>query len=50
MRDHTIGLPSPENTVAFGIPNACTDCHNQKPAAWAVAAIAKGWPRGSARS
>ena len=36
MRDHTIGVPAPENTVAFGIPNACTECHTDKPAAWAV--------------
>ena len=27
MRDHTISLPAPENTVAFDIPNACTECH-----------------------
>jgi predicted CXXCH cytochrome family protein len=44
MRDHTISAPAPENTVAFGIPNACTDCHRDKPAAWAVDAIAKTWP------
>ena len=22
-----MSLPTPENTVAFGIPNACTECH-----------------------
>jgi predicted CXXCH cytochrome family protein len=44
MRDHTIGLPTPENTVAFGIPNACSECHKDKPAAWAVAAAEKWWP------
>ena len=46
MRDHTIGLPAPENTVSFGIPNACTECHADKPAAWAVGAIENWWPRG----
>jgi predicted CXXCH cytochrome family protein len=46
MRDHTIGLPAPENTVAFGIPNACTECHADKPAAWAVDALEQWWPRG----
>ena len=46
MRDHTIGLPTPENTVAFGIPNACTECHADKPAAWAVSTLAEWWPRG----
>ena len=30
IRDHTIGVPAPENTVAFGIPNACTECHTDK--------------------
>jgi predicted CXXCH cytochrome family protein len=46
MRDHTISLPAPENTVAFAIPNACTECHNDKPAAWAVRALEKWWPGG----
>ena len=46
MRDHTISLPAPENTVAFGIPNACTECHADKKAAWAVDVLGKWWPRG----
>jgi predicted CXXCH cytochrome family protein len=46
MRDHTIGLPTPENTVAFGIPNACTECHTDKPAPWAAATLEQWWPRG----
>ena len=46
MRDHTIGLPAPENTVAFGIPNACTECHADRPASWAVATLEQWWPRG----
>jgi predicted CXXCH cytochrome family protein len=46
MRDHTIGVPAPENTVAFGIPNACTECHADKPASWAVDAVGRWWPRG----
>jgi len=46
MRDHTIGVPAPENTVRFGIPNACTECHKDKPAAWAVDAVNKWWPDG----
>lgn len=46
MRDHTIGMPAPENTVAFGIPNACTECHADKPAAWAAATLEQWWPRG----
>jgi predicted CXXCH cytochrome family protein len=46
MRDHTISLPAPENTVAFGIPNACTECHVDKPASWAVSALKSWWPAG----
>ncbi len=46
IRDHSIGLPTPENTVAFGIPNACTSCHVTKPATWAVDAMATWWPNG----
>ncbi len=46
MRDHTISVPAPENTVAFGIPNACTECHADKKAAWAVDTLATWWPQG----
>jgi predicted CXXCH cytochrome family protein len=46
IRDHTISLPAPENTVAFGIPNACTECHAEKKPAWAVETLAKWWPNG----
>jgi len=46
MRDHTISLPAPENTVAFGIPNACTECHADKKAPWAVGVLDSWWPRG----
>lgn len=46
MRDHTIGVPAPENTVAFGIPNACTECHSDRKAAWAVEAVNRWWPAG----
>jgi predicted CXXCH cytochrome family protein len=46
MRDHTISLPAPENTVRFAIPNACTECHTNKPASWAVDALKSWWPEG----
>jgi hypothetical protein len=46
MRDHSIGVPTPENTVAYGIPNACTTCHTGKPATWAVDKMAEWWPNG----
>jgi predicted CXXCH cytochrome family protein len=46
MRDHTISLPAPENTVKFGIPNACTECHKDKKASWAVDVLNNWWPQG----
>jgi len=46
MRDHTIGVPAPENTVRFGIPNACTECHAKQSAAWAVDVVKSWWPEG----
>ncbi len=36
MRDHSIGIPVPENTVTHGIPNACNLCHQDQDAAWAA--------------
>jgi hypothetical protein len=45
MRDHTMSLPAPENTIAFGIPNACTECHTDKKASWAVDAVREWWPQ-----
>jgi predicted CXXCH cytochrome family protein len=46
MRDHAIGVPVPENTRRFGIPNACNTCHQDKDAAWAVAALDRWYPDG----
>jgi hypothetical protein len=34
IRDHSIGVPAPANTVRFGIPNACGSCHKDKSATW----------------
>src|SRR5688572_25783302 len=39
IADHTIGVPAPENTVRFGIPNACNACHQDRSADWAVQAM-----------
>lgn len=36
MRDHSISIPVPENTIRHEIPNACNVCHQDKDAAWAV--------------
>ncbi len=36
MRDHSMSIPVPENTIGHGIPNACNVCHQDKDAAWAL--------------
>jgi len=46
MRDHSMSLPAPENTVAFKIPNACNECHAGKKPAWAVNVLNAWWPHG----
>ena len=33
--DHSMLPPTPAATIAFGSPNACNFCHNDKDAAWA---------------
>jgi tetratricopeptide (TPR) repeat protein len=39
-------VPAPENTVRFGVPNACTECHKDKKASWAVDVLSTWWPQG----
>ena len=36
MRDHSMSIPVPENTIRHGIPNACNLCHRDKDADWAL--------------
>ena len=33
-RDHSFQVPRPDLSVALGTPNACTGCHQERPAAW----------------
>ena len=35
-RDHTFAPPVPELTARFGIPNACTTCHDDRSPEWAA--------------
>jgi predicted CXXCH cytochrome family protein len=37
--DHGFRIPRPDLSVKLGTPNACNDCHTDKAAAWAAAAI-----------
>ncbi|MFG1418413.1 tetratricopeptide repeat protein [Xanthobacter sp. V0B-10] len=37
--DHSFRVPRPDLSEAFKTSNACTDCHADKPASWAAAAV-----------
>ncbi len=41
-QDHSMRIPRPDRTVAFGSPNACNKCHADKSADWAVQVL-KTW-------
>jgi predicted CXXCH cytochrome family protein len=42
-RDHTFQPPVPENTAQFGIPNACTTCHDNRSPEWAATQMDQWW-------
>ncbi len=42
-RDHTFQAPVPETTASFGIPNACTTCHDGKTPEWAARQMDAWW-------
>lgn len=42
-RDHTMQAPVPETTSAYGIPNACTTCHDEKSPEWAAKQMTEWW-------
>ncbi|MGH7295075.1 MAG: hypothetical protein ACRELB_09085, partial [Polyangiaceae bacterium] len=39
--DHSISIPHPDESIAFGTPNACNTCHTDRTAAWSVDALRK---------
>ncbi|WP_437874711.1 multiheme c-type cytochrome [Sorangium sp. So ce513] len=47
--DHGFRVPRPDLSARLGIPDACTDCHTQKPASWAADAV-RAWLGRPARS
>jgi predicted CXXCH cytochrome family protein len=55
-RDHSFRVPRPDLSVKLGTPNACTDCHTDRTAAWASDAVDRwygperkgGWHYGEA--
>ncbi len=48
-RDHAFKVPRPDESVTYGVPNACTGCHSGKTAAWAAAAVARWYPAAASR-
>jgi predicted CXXCH cytochrome family protein len=39
--DHGFRVPRPDLSLKLGTPNACNDCHSDKPVEWAAAAVDK---------
>jgi predicted CXXCH cytochrome family protein len=48
-RDHTFQAPVPEITAAFGVPNACTTCHEDRAPEWAAKKMDEWWGNGERR-
>ena len=46
-RSHDISIPRPGDTVAFGKPNACNQCHLDKSVNWAIRETSRLWPKTS---
>jgi tetratricopeptide (TPR) repeat protein len=50
-RDHGFRIPRPDLSILLHTPNACADCHKDKPAAWAANAVERWFgPRDSVRA
>ncbi len=41
IRDHSMTVPVPENSIRHDIPNACNLCHKDRTPQWAIAAMDK---------
>ncbi|WP_422037591.1 multiheme c-type cytochrome [Roseibium sp.] len=48
-RDHSFRVPRPDVSSRIGTPNACTDCHQDKPAEWAAEILKTRFPDGRHR-
>lgn len=48
-RDHSFRVPRPDLSAETEAPNACTDCHGDRDAAWAGEKIARHFPESSRR-
>ncbi|MGO4704627.1 multiheme c-type cytochrome [Microvirga sp. 2MCAF38] len=43
-RDHSLRIPRPDLSAAFGTPNACNNCHSEKTPQWAADQIRNWFP------
>jgi predicted CXXCH cytochrome family protein len=43
IRDHSLSIPVPENTLNHGIPNACNLCHHDRDPKWAISKMDQWW-------
>jgi tetratricopeptide (TPR) repeat protein len=48
-RDHTFQPPVPEMTAKYGVPNACTTCHEDKTPEWAAKTMDAWYGNGDRR-
>lgn len=42
--DHSFRIPRPDLSATLGVPNACNQCHADRSAEWAAAAVRKHYP------
>jgi len=47
IRDHSLSIPVPENTLNHGIPNACNVCHKDRDARWSIEKMNQWWSAAS---
>jgi predicted CXXCH cytochrome family protein len=47
IRDHSMSIPVPENTIRHGIPNACNVCHQDRDAQWSLDRMKQWYGEGS---
>jgi tetratricopeptide (TPR) repeat protein len=43
--DHSLRVPRPDQSVALGVPNACTNCHTDRKPDWAAAKVQSWYGR-----
>ncbi len=47
--DHTFQPPTPEMTAQYGVPNACTSCHEDRSPEWAIRQMDQWYGNGARR-